>query len=325
MGQIDLQTAVLRLKDASAVRLLTHGHPDGDTLGSAFALAHALEGMGKAVCVECSDPLPAMFAYMAQGLTPRECANALLVSVDVADEKLLGDSLREKYHGQIDLNIDHHATNTSFAAETYVDPAAAATAEIVSDAIDLLGIEMTREMAACIYAGVSTDTGCFRYANTTARSHRTAARCMELGVATEPLDRAFFETKTRTYLALERMAMDGLRYYCNGKIAVIAVTQDMYAKSGSNEDEYIKLVARTRQIEGVQVGVAIRERLNGTFKISLRTHDPVDAAAICAHMGGGGHVRAAGCASDLPLEDTVQAIVEIAKGHLRCGSSPAAP
>jgi phosphoesterase RecJ-like protein len=157
--------------------------------------------------------------------------------------------------------------------------------------------------------GISTDTGCFRYQNTTARSHRYAARYMELGVDTEPLDRAFFEIETKTYMALERLAFDDLRYYCDGRVALIAVTQAMYKQSGSNEEEYIKLAARTRQIEGVQVGVAIRERRHGGYKISLRSHAPIDAAAICARMGGGGHLRAAGCVSDLPLEETISAIV----------------
>jgi len=164
-------------------------------------------------------------------------------------------------------------------------------------------------MAACLYAGISTDTGCFRYSTTSARSHRCAARYIDLGVVTEPLDRAFFETDTRSYLALERMAMDSLRYYCSGRVAVVAVTQEMFRLAGSNDEEYIKIVARTRMIEGVAVGVAIRELPEGGFKISLRSHAPADAAAIAARMGGGGHLRAAACSCELPLEETIAAIV----------------
>ena len=314
MKRIDLQTAARRLLDAKAVRILAHAHPDGDTVGSAYALAHALRALGKEARVECEDPIPSMFDYMAEGLPscappPDPC---FLVCVDVADRHLLGTDSAALYGGKIDLNIDHHLTNTLFARETLLDPTAAAAAELVSDLIDALGVDLDTLTAACLYAGISTDTGCFRYENTTARSHRYAARYIELGVRTEPLDRAFFETDTKTYLAMERMAFEGLRYYCGGRVALVAVTRGMFARSGSNEEEFIKIVARVRQIEGVAVGVAIRQRQRGDYKISLRSVEPIDAAAIAARMGGGGHARAAGCASELPLEETITMVV----GHI---------
>jgi len=316
MKRIDLQTAAARLLEAPAVRILAHSHPDGDTLGSAYALAHALRALGKDVRMLCEDPSPAMFAYMAEGLEEAERGDALVVSVDVAEESLLGRSLAAAYGGRIGLNIDHHGTNGLYAIENLIDAEACACSEIIGSLLDAMGITMTAHIAACIYAGISTDTGCFRYANTTARSHLWAARCMDLGVDTEPLDRAFFETETKTYLALERMAFDGLRYYCGGRVALVAVTQEMFRQSGSNEEEYIKLVARTRQIEGVLVGVAIREKEDGSFKISMRSHEPVDAAAVCARMGGGGHLRAAGAASDLPLEETIAMVVRCVEEEL---------
>lgn len=309
MKQIDLKTTAARLLEAGAVRILAHSHPDGDTLGSAYGLAHALQALGKQVCVECEDPVPAMFAYMQEGLAQTALPqNALVVCVDVADDCLLGKPLQQRYQGKIGLNIDHHTSNILYAEENLVE-SAAACAEIVSDLIDEMGVEMTARMAACLYAGISTDTGCFRYGNTTARSHRCAARYMDLGVRTEPLDRAFFETETKTYLALERMAFDSLRFFCGGRVALAAVTQDMFRVSGSNDEEYIKIVARMRQIEGVLAGVSIREKKDGSYKISLRTHEPVNAASIAAKMGGGGHLRAAGCSSKLPLEETIAAVV----------------
>ena len=309
MSLIDMGAAAARLLEAPAVRILAHGHPDGDTLGSAWALAHALYALGKPVRVLCEDPSPAMFGFMAEGLEQSDSEDALIVSVDVAEESLLGGALAREYHGKIALNIDHHGTNGLYAAENLIDADACACSEIVGELLDAMGVELTAHIAACIYAGISTDTGCFRYANTTARSHLWAARCMELGVDTEPLDRAFFETETRTYLALERMAFDGLRYFCEGRVALVAVTQAMFRESGSNDQEYIKIVARVKQIEGVLAGAAIREKEDGSYKISMRTHPPVDAAAVCARMGGGGHLRAAGAASEASLEETVKLVV----------------
>ena len=319
MNQIDIARAAGRLRSADAVWILAHSHPDGDALGCAFAMAHALKAMGKVVGVFCEDPVPAMFSYMREGLEDQvyiggaapslQPPDTCLLATDLAVEHLLGPALCERFRGKIDLSIDHHPANAFFAKETLLDVTAAAAAEIISDVIDELGVPMTILIAACLYAGISTDTGCFRYPSTTARSHRYAARYMDLGVRTEPLDRAFFETETRTYMALERMTFDGLRYYCGGRVALVAVTQAMFEKSGSNDEEYIKIVARTRNIEGVQVGVSIRERPDGTFKISLRSHDAIDSAAICAKMGGGGHKYAAACVSERPLEKTIAEII----------------
>jgi phosphoesterase RecJ-like protein len=334
---IDIAAAVERLRGAETIWILTHGHPDGDCLGSAFALAHALHALGKQAAVLCEDAIPAMYSYMQAGMgdclyaglrydasrLPALPEGALLAAVDVAAEELLGTTLYAKFCGAVQLSIDHHATNALYAKETLLDSSAAAAAELSSDLIDALGVIMTPLIAACLYAGISTDTGCFRYSNTSARSHRYAARYMELGVETEPLDRAFFETKTRTYLALERLAFDNLRYYCGGRVALIAVTQEMYRQSGSNEEEYIKLVARTRQIEGVRVAVSIRERLEGDYKISLRSYAPINSAAICARMGGGGHSNAAGCSSKLPLEETIAAIVALVREALGQQEAPA--
>ncbi|MDR2646945.1 MAG: DHH family phosphoesterase [Oscillospiraceae bacterium] len=312
---IDLKPCAARLAAMDDVCILAHQHPDGDTLGSGYALAHTLCAMGKRVRVLCADPIPKDFAFMPDGLREEAGGDAAIVSVDVADEKLLG-RIAETYGGQVDINIDHHATNLMFAKENYVDDSAAATAEMILDLIDLLGAPLNQQVASCLYAGISTDTGCFRYQNTTARSHLYAARLMDCGVQTEKLDRMFFETKSKSYVLLERMAMEKMRFFCDDRVALIAVTQEMLEQTGSNDNEYVRLVPQTRQMEGVLVGVSIRERRDGTYKISLRTNEPVDASAICAKLGGGGHARAAGCASALPLETTIQTIITVIEPFL---------
>jgi len=313
--KIDLSVAANMLRDCRAACVFMHSHPDGDTLGSGFALAHALKAMGKEVRLFCADPMHAMFDFMRDGLAIEtsldyDLDNALLVTVDVAVPHLLGEQFEAQLGQRIDLCIDHHPSNNFFAAHTLLDTEAAACTELISDLIDELQVPMTHQMAACLYAGISTDTGCFRYANTTARSHSYAARYIGLGVETSLLNRAFFETKSKAYLEMERLAFRELKYFCGGRVALVAVTQKMFRQSGSNEDEYVQLVSRTRQIEGVLVGVAIRERPDGSFKVSLRSHAPADVAAIAARMGGGGHVRAAACSSDLPLKETIATLVK---------------
>ena len=165
-----------------------------------------------------------------------------------------------------------------------------------------LGVEMDEQIADCIYTGLSTDTGCFRYSNATARTHRIAADMIDCGADAPIINQVMFETKTRTYAALERLALDSLETYCNGRAALITVTQEMYRLSGSNESECDPIASLPRQIEGVLVGAMLREKADGTFKASVRTHRPVDAAELCKRMGGGGHPRAAGCQLEGPLE-----------------------
>ena len=150
-------------------------------------------------------------------------------------------------------------------------------------------------IASCLFTGVSTDTGCFRFSNTTVRTFEIAAELAKLGADTYNIIQVFFETKTKTYAALERLALDSMRFYFSDRCALICVTQDMYKRSGSNESETDRLANLPRQIEGVLVGVTMRELKDGSFKASVRTHGDIDASAICKRLGGGGHMGAAGC------------------------------
>ena len=158
-----------------------------------------------------------------------------------------------------------------------------------------IGAEITPQIASCLFTGVTTDTGCMRFSNTTARTFEIAAELAKKGADTYNIIQTFFETKTKTFAALERLALDSMRFYFSDRCAVICVTQDMYKRSGSDESEVDRLSNLPRQIEGVLVGVTMRELKDGNFKASVRTHGDIDASAICKRLGGGGHMGAAGC------------------------------
>ena len=158
-----------------------------------------------------------------------------------------------------------------------------------------MGAEFTPVMASCLFTGVSTDTGCFRFSNTTVRTFEIAAELAKMGADTYNIIQVFFETKTKTFAALERLALETMRLYCSDKCALMCVTQDMYKRSGSDESEVDRLSNLPRQIEGVLVGVTMRELKDGSFKASVRTHGDIDASEICRRLGGGGHMGAAGC------------------------------
>lgn len=300
--QIDVKAAARLLESQDDILILSHGHPDGDTLGCGFALCRGLQRLGKRARVECADPIPEKYGYLWQEVAEQPFAPRLIVAVDVADPKLLGKPAEDAYAGRIDLCIDHHGSNTLFARQTLLDASAGAACEVIFAVLRELRAEIDAQIADCIYTGLSTDTGCFRYSNTTARTHRIAAEMIDCGADAAIINQVMFETKTRTYAALERLALDSLALYENGRAALVTVTQEMYRLSGADESECDPIASLPRQIEGVLIGVMLREKADGTFKASVRTHRPVDAAALCRRMGGGGHPRAAGCQLEGPLE-----------------------
>lgn len=311
---IDKKECLRLLQENDEFLVLSHEHPDGDTLGCAFALCEILRLLGKKRAFMCADEVTKDFSYMTDGFVPDELGNPFVVSVDVADEGLLG-ALAEKFSGKIDLCIDHHMSNTFFAKSTYLVERAAAC-EIIYDLALSLPVEMNRYVRNCIYTGISTDTGCFRYQNTTAQTFKTAAALMEKGIDSELINKLMFETKSKSFLKLELLARKTLEYHFDEKCAVITITQDMYKKSGSTEHECYPITALPRQIEGVLVGVVIKEKADGSFGVSVRTDSGIDASEICGRLGGGGHKGAAGCRGNYSYEEMKSLILDSVKKSL---------
>ena len=299
------------------ITILTHFHPDGDTLGSAVALLRALRKMGKKVNFLNNDPIHPKYAYLWEGLQKQEFEEQFVVAVDIATEELLGDDLKARYAGKIALAIDHHPSNTLFAKDTCLEGDSAAAAEIVYYIIKYLGVEIDAQMASCIYTGISTDTGCFKFRNTTARTFYIAGVMKDLGADTENINEVMFEIKTRGELELERRLLEKMHYYLDNRLAIALITQEMYRVTGTTEDECDYIAALPRQVAGVMVGITIRERTNGTWKASVRTKPPIDASAICKQFGGGGHANAAGCRFDGTLKEFVAKFVEVVEEALQ--------
>lgn len=305
--KIDVKACVGLLKEHDNILILTHAHPDGDTLGSGFALLRALLKLGKTARVINDDEIPAKYSYLYEDLHCKPFQEEYIVAVDVATENLLGN-LQNKYSGRVDLCIDHHLTNTEYAGSLLLRDAPAAC-EIIYDVINELGVPIDNKIANCLYTGISTDTGCFRYASTTAHSYRIAAKLIDAGANNGLINRKMFETKSKTYVNLERLALNGLQLFCQDRVAVITVTQEMYAKTGSNEQETEALAPLTRQIEGVEIGITIREKKDKTCKASLRTYESVNAADLAKYFGGGGHAQAAACRFDCSVEEAKKRII----------------
>lgn len=282
------------LKEKDNIEILTHHYPDGDTLGSAYALCLILQSLGKHARVITSGIVARKYDFLKKGVEIQEFEREFVVSVDVAASSLLGENQAE-YENIIDLCIDHHGTNSIKAKASYVDAKAAAASEIIYELSKAMNVALTQDMASCIYTGISTDTGCFRYSNTTACTHLIAAELMAVTPDWHRINTEMFEVKTREKLNLEKMVYDTLEYSCEGKCALIYTTLEMQEKAGITDDEMEGLASIPRQIEGVLLGITMREKADGTFKISVRSNKDVSASDFCARFGGGGHKAAAGC------------------------------
>ncbi len=306
--RIDVKECARLLKEHNNILILTHAHPDGDTLGCGFGLCRALMKCGKRARVVNADEIPSKYNYMESGLANEDFEEEYIVCVDVATENLLGP-LADQYSGKINLCIDHHGTNTEYAENLLLEETASAC-EIIYKVILELGVQIDKKIADCLYTGISTDTGCFRYASATPSTYRIAADLMELGADNGYINRLMFETKTKTYAHLEKLAIDGMKFYCGERVAIITVTQEMYKITGSNEQETESLAPLTRQIEGIEIGITIREKNDGTCKASIRTFEKVNAADFAKSFGGGGHAQAAACRFDCSVDEARKRLIE---------------
>ena len=313
--RIDLAKTLQMLGQAEDILLICHKNPDGDTLGSAGALQHALQAQGKRVAIFCSDKIAEKYGYMQLALYDGSWEPGYVVAVDVAGIQLFGEAA-SGYLKRVDLCIDHHPSNAGYAEATMLEEDSAATAEIIYQLIGMMGIEMTKVMADCLYTGISTDTGCFKFTNTTPRTHRIAAELMEQGADFVRLNEILFESKSQQRLAIERIALSHLEYHFDNRCALMYVTREEIERTGVENSDLEGITSIPRMIEGVVVGITMRQLESGSYKVSVRTSGNIDACKICAALGGGGHIRAAGCEFFGNLENAKAAVLAEVKKQI---------
>ena len=295
MSAVTLEQAAAFLKTRDNYLLLSHRRPDGDAVGSNAALCRALRAMGKRAWVYPNPQFTPKFAPYLEGLEgrpdPDSTGDLTVVSCDIAAPGLFPFGMEE---ARVDLALDHHGTNSGFAALTHADETRAACGEIIVELLPLLGVTMDKPMAEALYVAISTDTGCFRYSNVTANTFRCAAACVAAGAEIFPINRTFFEIKRRARLQLEAYLVEHMEFFAGGKVAVSAIPQALMEELGLTEDDIDDISGFGRAVEGVELAAMLREVENGRGKISVRTSPAFNAAKICARLGGGGHPGAAG-------------------------------
>lgn len=294
--------------------ILTHQYPDGDTLGSAFALCGMLQQIGKRAKVLVNGIIPQKFKYLETGIDKTDFDAEIYVSVDVADIKLLGEL--NIYADRIRLAIDHHETHKAFADIYYVKADSASNCENIYALGQELNITFDKNISNALYTGIATDTGCFKYTNTTPTTHIISAKLMEYGCDAYVINKAMFETVSRNKKALEAFVIGNMEYFHNGEVAFAYTTKEILKRFDISEDQVEGISAIPRTIEGVKVGITLREKDEKTFKISLRTNDGINASEICNNFGGGGHMAAAGCAIEGSLQQVKDMILPVVYKYL---------
>lgn len=292
--KIDVSQAAEFLRENDDYLILMHASPDGDTLGCGHALCGALQRMGKHARTVCPEEIPHRFDYLFKAVVRQEFEPATVVCVDVADTKLLRD-MRELGE-RAELCIDHHVSNTGYAKRTLVRPEYASACELVYEVIRALGVPFDRELANCIYTGAATDTGCFKFSNTTAQTHVIAAEMIGCGAEFAMINYVNFDLKTQGRIFLEQEVLKNIRYFADGRVAMITVPLSLVESIPDIDSDDVGALSNIpRQIKGVDIGISVKEKKNGEIKASMRSSERVNVAEICMEFGGGGHERSAGC------------------------------
>lgn len=308
-ARLTAQEAAALLRTLDDILLLTHVRPDGDTVGSAVALCQALRDTGKRAYLLPNPEITETYTPYAdpywadEGFVP-----AAVVSVDIAALNLLPDNALP-YKEHICLAIDHHGSQEFFAEHTCLDADAAACGELVWQIIRCL-TSVTPCIALPLYVAISTDTGCFVYANTTAQTHRIAAELLETGIDVSTVNKALFRTKSFTRLAMEARMVADMELYDHDRVVVMSIPLSLRQELRAAESDIEELSSLAALVQGTDCGITLRELAPGKVKISLRTGPRVDASAVCSRLGGGGHKAAAGATVNGTMEQVKAAILQ---------------
>lgn len=290
--------------------ILTHRRPDGDTVGSSAALCRILRNMGKTAHVLKNPEVTPRYAWLHEGLTKDAAEEGdTIVTVDVASPGMLPNEFQHLLE-RVALRIDHHGTATSFAEQELVDPAAGACGEIIYDILMELWQDLDQQTADAIYVAVSTDTGCFRFSNTTDHSFLVAAACASSGARIYALNQELFETNSLAKLKIQGWIVENMKIFGDGKLAVVAIPKAVEDSIGVTEDDMDNITSFPRTVAGICMAATLRQTKDGDTKISVRAIPGYDAAAVCAKFGGGGHKGAAGATCDMALEEAAKAVEE---------------
>lgn len=301
------------LCNGDQIALFTHISPDGDTIGSALALGHALKGLGKKVCICCDGVLPpnlkTLPGYDEVLIQPLFAPN-IAVAIDCADAERMGKNITCFQEAAHRIVIDHHRTNEGFGQIDWIDADAAATAELIYQLLLAMPMDLAAEQAMCLYAALVSDTGNFSYSNTRSASFEMAAELLKTGFDMPELIRNLFRTRTRSRVHMMGVCLQHVKYYHEGAVSFCLLDQQILSQANPQSGDFDGLVDLLRDQEQVEIAVFGREVSPNAFKVSFRSVRSADVSILAQKWGGGGHARAAACLMQGSYFEVGQALIE---------------
>lgn len=302
------QDVVDLIRDARRITIFCHENPDADTLGAGLALLIAAERLDKQAEIVCVDPPPPMLAFLPRVSEVRRAPQLepdVAIIVDAGDLSRIGsiatDAAEWLAKARV-VNIDHHVSNPGYGEAQLVDPAAAATCEIVAALLPRLGIEIDLELATALLSGIAADTRTFAHPNATPATLRTAADLVAAGASLSEINRRLYVDRPYSTVALWGQILSGVQERCDARIVHAAMTLPMLAAARALPSASEGFIDLLTSVQSAEISVLFKEAEGGAVRVSVRTRAVADAVAITAAFGGGGHARAAGCTVDGPLD-----------------------
>lgn len=307
------------LKGPRSWIVASHLTPDGDTLGSAIAMAHLLRALGGTVIHVCPDPVPSRYAFLpgtdaVLTTLPDDLGAHGLVTCDAAELSRFGDWAEPFAAMPLRINVDHHVSNPGFGTLNLVLTDCAATGEVVYHLFEHFEVPVPLDAAQALYVAIVTDTGGFAYEATSTESHRIAGELLSIGVSPSEMTEQLFDQVPLSELKIKALAMSGMQLSDGGRIAWTIVTQAMLDACGAHESQLDGLTEQLRSLQGVDVAFSLRETPRG-LKLSLRGKRS-DVNQVAARFGGGGHRRAAGATVPGPLETAASRVLDAIRAEL---------
>ncbi len=304
-----------KILNGENIAIFTHIVPDGDALGSTFAMCRILEKLGKKASVFINEKLPKKLEFLNTYFKEeyftefKDLSCDTYLALDCGDEKRLGIYKEAFMKAENRVCIDHHATNTMYGKENFVVGDASSTGELIFEFAKESGVLLDGDISSLIYTAIAADTGCFKYESTKQKAHIYAAELIGMGAEFAKINKLLFDTEFKEELKLKGYGMNNIEYYHSGKVAVIVVTNEILESLGAAYEDAEVLSVIPRSVYGVEIGIVIKE-WQGKTKVSIRTNSYADATALAGAFGGGGHIRASGVVMDCGVFEARDRLIE---------------